>query len=1281
MYHHNHPCDPSLCQPPCPPPPSDNCPPPTPIPPPIPPVRYIPGMNVQEQLCHMASVVNESINRWNAIQGECYKALDNMVGAAVNNDVYYSPDEVKLYSGYSSEDSCPYQIIEARCVDRSGKPIFMHLKPAYNNVTNTGAKQPMEDASFIMSANAIMTAYNPADIKWHGPALFKGDPGEAGEVIDGEYGCGWNRNGVLRIFPTNTNLSVLKQNRMVNFIGPVIPIIEEGELTYQALNYTAVRGSIQALGWKKCNGNKVMFSCTNEDQPGMSVLSVAKTLQKMGVTTAVITCYQATYGQVSTVPPIKPEEPVEGEPSSQGLTPEQQGALGLTGGMMYIGGVTGSPLDWQLPQNGAFWVITKKPDRGQWPNQFTTEVADICQNLGFAQNELSSIQGKLDLQVADILLLKQKVEQNTADIQENEQAIVALESRMSDAETRLETAEQNITTLQNDLSDETQARIAGDAKLQQDIDTEREERIAGDNELTTALQAETAARTAEDTAINTRIDGLQKSLQEEQQTRNDADQNLMNAINNEVLARQTADTALDTKIESVKAALEKNTTELQENINAEEEARVKADEMLQENINAEVEARQADVAELEKKIADASLAIGPATTEKLGLVKIGENLTITEDGTLSANASGGSGAPNIAEGAGIKITTEGDTSTIAVDPDTVSGQLPVASTEQKGIMQVGRNLVVDNGTVSVPIGNATTAGVFRVGNNLSVDENGVMSVVDASGQPITSGEVVEAGQGINVIHDKQAKSATVSVQHDTTLEVDATENQLKVADTLVGKINDSATRLETAEQNIADNTQKIADLDDKVDMVTDAQNTAIHNLNIIVNGDTTADPPTSGLTDKVTELEKVIKGDPTTEPATPGLEQKVENIETSLGGTEGKPGIDARLTELENTVIKDVVGDNNITVTIGEDRAANVALATTPTVDGVGLLQSGDQATLTFGDNPGGGRAGLKLEDAQGDLLPVIVPEQPSGNTDAISASYLQSTKEELEQSIADAQNEATAASSAAQAATTKAENAKTQAAQALTKANEALLTTGGEMSGAITLSTTADGIVTRYSSAATRTGRITVDAASPQSCAVFGIHNNIPFMGFGRTTNYPTTNSIVVRGVGTPLADTDAANKKYVDGIGSLSVEPTETRAIIFQQTISISQFFANDGNTVNVIITVYSEGNSMIKNRIYPVVITFRPNGVSALPAYSSRSALISYNSGASTDLTKWFVCIGSQYAQASSDFGYAVRYVVRNAGSYGLELGYENLAGFSVNNKPGDGIVRTSFLYAGN
>lgn len=509
-YHDfNHCCEPDPCKPehcgPCKPGPCG-----TPVPPPVRPVVNIPGPNVQAQMCEMAGRVNECILRWNQIQRNCYEALDRVVGAAVSNDVYYDRDEVGMESGYSENDSCPYHVINVKCVDKCGKPIFIKLMPAFGNTTNSGLVQSIQDVSFVTNANAIISA--TTDAPWKGVARYMGAP-MASTPEGGIFCGGFNRHGALKIFGGDTDEDTLCQNQVVDLIGSVVPIILDGEITEQAKGMTT-KQAICAIGYKSCNGDKVFFNCGKQDVQGMQGITVANILKGMGCTTAVIT---ATSG----------------------------------GGMEYLGSLTSSPDNWQMPKNSAYWVVSKRPFEG-WCNQFESSIAQLVQRVGGLKNEVDFINHEVD-EVSEVANKAWELAQKNADdIVEIRADIERIDGEITALEERITTAENDIKALDAALKQEIQDRKdadAAEAQVRQEadealgkrIDKEIADREAADEQLNTAIETEKAERTAADAV-------LQGNINQEAIDRANADLKIEQNLNKEIVNRTEADQLLQDQI-------------------------------------------------------------------------------------------------------------------------------------------------------------------------------------------------------------------------------------------------------------------------------------------------------------------------------------------------------------------------------------------------------------------------------------------------------------------------------------------------------------------------------------------------------------------------------------------------------------------------------------------------------------------------------------------------------------------------------------------------------------
>lgn len=1261
----------------CPPPPPPKCPPnhSTVVPPPIPPVRYVPGMDVQEQLTTMANHVNVCVDRWNQIQANCYDALNKVVGAAVSNDVYYEPDEVRFSTGYSSADGSTYEIIESKAVDKAGRPIHLSLQTAFNG-GNKGVRQSILDKSFVSSGNAVITAVSPAlgTDGWRGLCMVHGNPVATAEPQEGDWLCGWTKRGVLRLLPaTETTVESACRNQIVDCIGPVIPIVMNGKPTVVAANYPAEPGAIQAIGWKQCNGNKVLFSCGMQDEPGCTVKNVADLLVSMGVTTAAITCYMNAYGTGNMGPFVKEnngdDNSGESNPSvgdsvasslagqasvtnvvgqaqnvygNNGIVPEpwvnqedslqSQEVLGLTGGMTYIGKLSDRPLQYQIPQNAAFWIITKRPIRAGWPNRWTGEIADICQRLGMNATELDSVQGKLDIEQVQILDLQNRVGKLETNDKEQDAQIADHETRINDIEDRLDSAEGDIQQLFTDLSAETAARIAGDEKLAEDLQKEIDARTDGDNKL------------------NDRVNQLRTALTEEITARNQADQDLSNAILNEVNARIAGDTQLSTKIDLNKVQLENLITK-------EQTAREEADDNLQEQIDA----LGKDVSKINLKTGHGlrevvssngtrtiEAYLGPGMrfnplgqiTPNIGnglqiidgqiIPKLSECFTINEEGeiTMSCCCDSNGKLPMAGEGldytvdpqsgevsmnlvpptgsdlggvkAGNGVTIEAD-GTINVnggggnDPYT----LPPATKTTLGGVVIGDNLTVDeNGKVSavdsyvLPVASPTVLGGVKVGKNLVIDAAGILNA-EIPDLPAGEGDTVLSGDGINIVKDGTQRTATISLSDETKGTLAQVGDNKNAIDALDSKVDNVAkgtvsnTLFQTTVQGINQNVTKAQGAADAAQVTANQANAAANDAaELAAQAKETADNAAAAFVNALPLSGGTMTGDI-------NFEQQ-----SQTRSVEGAPTIKGLPTPTE----PDEVANKKYV-----DDAVSGA-------DTSGLMpKSGG----TFSGNVTMG-SGAKLNGIT----------EPTAESEAANKGYVDSLKPEIQA----AQNAADAAATKADSAASTAATASQQSTQALAKADEAkaaadaasvaveggpfLPLSGGSMTGDIDINANinlngtdssnnykvniADNRATNRVVTLDRTGLSIDNVGNSTSKCSYGVNgafiaqvtddSTVPHLslsksngvvGFSATSHLnPSSGVAIIGGVADPDGDYAAANKRYVDnavaGASSGAFLPltggTVTGDVIFNKHLTVGtnkKTIINDGDITSSFTT----------------------------------------------------------------------------------------------------------------
>lgn len=572
--HRPTPCEPEFCAIPVPPPIMPVVPPP------------VPGFNPQAQMGAVIEKTNECIHRWNYIQANCFKALNDCVGAAKTSPVYYDDSEVHLEQGYSSDDSAVYHIVRVQKYDKAGCPIRVKLGLAYDNSTNSNVRQSMHDYSFVKSANVIMTAVNPAQEGWNGPAMWRG-MAIAGTPNTEGYIAGFNALGTLKVYKGNVETTNLCQDKIVDMIGAVTPIILDSEITEQAKALTTKK-AITAIGYNSGCGQTILFNVGITENPGMQGITVATILKEMGCNTAVITAMQDATD----------------EPSI---------------GMEYLGRWTDAPAKYNEPQNVAFWYVSKRPECG-FKNDFETEIANLVQCTGYCANGITELRDKVEnaQETADkALSLAQDNADKIATIQGQ---ITEIYSKIDALNTRLTKVEGDITTIKGQIDTINQQITT----INQAISSIREEisniteQIAGITSSITNLTNRVQTVEGKVTTIEGNITDIQGDI-----TNIEGDiTNINNALDD--IKGGT------TELPYVKKAGDTMSGALNMGSNKVSDVATPTDD-----------ADAATKKYVDDKVSGAEYKLPIAGPTKLGGVKVGSGLNITADGTLSATGGGG----------------------------------------------------------------------------------------------------------------------------------------------------------------------------------------------------------------------------------------------------------------------------------------------------------------------------------------------------------------------------------------------------------------------------------------------------------------------------------------------------------------------------------------------------------------------------------------------------------------------------------------------------------------
>lgn len=561
-----------------------------PVPPPIMPVvpPPIPGFNPQAQMGAVIEKTNECIHRWNYIQANCFKALNDCVGAAKTSPVYYDDSEVHLEQGYSSDDSAVYHIVRVNKFDKAGCPIRVKLGLAYDNSTNSNVRQSMHDYSFVKSANVIMTAINPAQEGWNGPAMWRG-MAIAGTPNTEGYIAGFNSLGTLKVYKGNVETTNLCQDKIVDMIGAVTPIILDGEITEQAKALTTKK-AITAIGYNSGCGQTILFNVGITENPGMQGITVATILKEMGCNTAVITAMQDAT-----------DEPAIG--------------------MEFLGRWTDVPAKYNDPQNVAFWYVSKRPECG-YKNDFETEIADLVQTTGYCANGITELRDKVE------------TAQETADealslAQDNADKIATIQGQITEIYSKIDALNTRLTKVEGDIT-----------TIKGQIDTINQQ-ITTINQAISSIREEISNLTEQIADITSSITNLTNRVQTVEGKVTTIEGNISD-IQGDITNIEGDITNINNALDDIKGG----TTELPY-VKKAGDTMSGALNMGSNKVSAVAtptdDADAATKKYVDDKVSGAAYKLPIASGSTLGGIKVGTGLNVTADGTLSATGTGETG--------------------------------------------------------------------------------------------------------------------------------------------------------------------------------------------------------------------------------------------------------------------------------------------------------------------------------------------------------------------------------------------------------------------------------------------------------------------------------------------------------------------------------------------------------------------------------------------------------------------------------------------------------------
>lgn len=729
--HRPPPCEPEFCAIPVPPPIMPVVPPP------------VPGFNPQAQMGAVIEKTNECINRWNYIQANCFKALNDCVGAAKTSPVYYDDCEVHLEQGYSSDDSAVYHIVRVNKFDKAGCPIRVKLGLAYDNSTNSKVRQSMHDYSFVKSANVIMTAVNPSQQGWNGPAMWRGMAIAGTPNADG-YIAGFNALGTLKVYKGNVETTNLCQDKIVDMIGGVTPVIIDGEITEQAKGLTTKK-AITAIGYNSGCGQTILFNVGITDNPGMQGITVANILKEMGCNTAVITAMQDATD----------------EPSI---------------GMEFLGRWTDVPAKYNDPQNVAFWYVSKRPECG-FKNDFETEIANLVQSTGYCANGITELRDKV------------KNAQETADealslAQDNADKIATIQGQITEIYSKIDALDTRLTKVEGDIT-----------TIKGQIDTINQQ-ITTINQAISSIREEISNITEQIAGITSSITNLTNRVQTVEGKVTTIEGNISD-IQGDITNIEGDITNINNALDDIKGG----TTELPYVKKAGDTMSGALNMSSNKVSSVGTPTEDADAATkkyVDDKVSGAAYKLPIASGSTLGGIKVGTGLNVTADGTLSATGTGETGDYLPLSGGTMKgdiVMQDGTSLDLAQtgslyndNGNTVlkgTGPVVAMGTQVKVQNEGGDPVQIKNVANATENGDAVNKGQLDSGlsgkaDSSALDDKADKSTVDnivngttvlpyvkKSGDTMTGPLVINAGDGVCISAPFTSGAGTISKKDDT----------------------------------------------------------------------------------------------------------------------------------------------------------------------------------------------------------------------------------------------------------------------------------------------------------------------------------------------------------------------------------------------------------------------------------------------------------------------------------------------------------------------------------
>lgn len=399
------------------------------------------NMTESQQIQELIDRVNCMTKTFNDYSKTVFGAYESVVKSATCNDAYY--DEVRVQSGFITGAGVSYKVIDIPFLDRADQPIYLELGLAYNNTQNMGVTEDILDASYRTIADKIVTATTgpytdgTTTTGWDGIVYYGGAP-ISRPTHSVNYTLAALSNGFLKVYPNTTTEDVMRNDRVMDAIGCMSVLINEGVATPNLYGSDANDTKARVgIGMNYATKHRFIIVTDGTDTIGCTSADLGSIFLNLGCNVAAEVCTGAK-------------------------------AVGVDKGMFMYNPSTvnenGAP---DAPQVCAFWFITK---RRHYHNEYVKDVAELTQNVGKQTWEATVANKNVEGMWSEIQSIREGLTTETAERKEADEElgerIDGVDADLAQEVTDREAAD---TEIKASLSAETEARETADSKHDEEI--------------------------------------------------------------------------------------------------------------------------------------------------------------------------------------------------------------------------------------------------------------------------------------------------------------------------------------------------------------------------------------------------------------------------------------------------------------------------------------------------------------------------------------------------------------------------------------------------------------------------------------------------------------------------------------------------------------------------------------------------------------------------------------------------------------------------------------------